>query len=307
MHKTPMALVRRSPRTAGAQHAEKLSDLGARIARVAHELNVPLSLIVGSLQSLEQYVDASVRYLGETEAYRRQNPDLQRLYCDLELGYLGEHATALLEICREGTRRFGHVIHQLREHTRDIAAVGPTARVDVKQIVENAISLASAGREVIPAVSCDFPELPPAPGIAESLSQAFVNLLANAFDAVATVEDPQVWITARMGGDETQMANVGRVASVLRSKGLPSMHPCLRIAVRDNGPGVPLAWHARIFEPFFTMKSGRSGMGLGLAITREIVEQHNGTVELVHGGGRGAQFVVTLPAADPDPGAPTGL
>jgi PAS domain S-box-containing protein len=69
--------------------------------------------------------------------------------------------------------------------------------------------------------------------------------------------------------------------------------PALRIAVKDNGPGLSPEQVQRIFEPFFTTKS--KGTGLGMAIAKRIVEAHGGRISLGNGDAPGAEIVVTLP------------
>jgi two-component system sensor kinase FixL len=78
----------------------------------------------------------------------------------------------------------------------------------------------------------------------------------------------------------------------------PSEDPSsLRVALRDNGPGLPVEHEQRIFEPFFTTKKG--GTGLGLVISRRIVEAHGGRIDLGKNGEQGAEFVITLPRESP--------
>jgi signal transduction histidine kinase len=78
----------------------------------------------------------------------------------------------------------------------------------------------------------------------------------------------------------------------------------LRVAVRDNGPGLPAEVAGRVLEPFFTTRS--RGTGLGLAIVRRIVEAHGGTIQAGNREPGGAEFVVHLPADPCDPVAPAG-
>jgi two-component system sensor histidine kinase FlrB len=68
----------------------------------------------------------------------------------------------------------------------------------------------------------------------------------------------------------------------------------MRIAVTDNGPGMPGEILARVFEPFFTTRA--NGTGLGLAIARNVVEQHGGTIQVESVAGQGSRFIVELPA-----------
>jgi signal transduction histidine kinase len=73
--------------------------------------------------------------------------------------------------------------------------------------------------------------------------------------------------------------------------------PAIRVAVRDNGPGLSPESRRRIFEPFFTTKT--RGTGLGMAITRRIVEAHGGRIAVGEGGDPGAEIIITLPRGLP--------
>ena len=101
------------------------------------------------------------------------------------------------------------------------------------------------------------------------LVQALVNLLQNAADAMAEPDRRILSITARIEEDQ------------------------MRIMVSDTGPGIASANVSKIFEPFFTTK-GERGTGLGLFITKQVVEEHRGTIN-VQTGDRGTTFVVSLP------------
>lgn len=263
-----------------ARHQDKLSDIGAHVAKAVHELNVPLSLVIGSLQTLEQYTTASARYIRASQQQSREDDTLSRLRRELSLDYLIGHAPALLEICREGTRRLTHVIRQLKVYSRNAVEQRLLAPLDVCKVLQDAISLARCGRDMVPEVRCGFFELPPVIGSADSLWQAFLNVTDNAFDAVATVAEPTVWVSANV---------VRAEAPTARSTA------CAEIRIRDNGPGVLDADRQRIFEPFCTTKLSRSGMGLGLAITKEIIESHGGSIMLAPSASSGAEFVIRLP------------
>jgi C4-dicarboxylate-specific signal transduction histidine kinase len=98
-----------------------------------------------------------------------------------------------------------------------------------------------------------------------------INLLVNALDAVA----------ARSGGER-------RIDIRTRSA-----EDCVGVAVRDNGVGLDPEMAARAFEPFFTTKQG--GLGMGLAISRSIIEAHRGRLWATAHAGGGATFEFTLP------------
>src|SRR5581483_7855384 len=73
--------------------------------------------------------------------------------------------------------------------------------------------------------------------------------------------------------------------------------PALRVAVRDNGPGLSAEQKQRIFEPFYTTKT--KGTGLGMAIARRIIEAHGGQIAVGSSPGPGAEVIITLPRESP--------
>jgi signal transduction histidine kinase len=85
--------------------------------------------------------------------------------------------------------------------------------------------------------------------------------------------------------------------------------PQIEILVRDDGTGIAADVLPHIFEPFLTTKESGRGVGLGLAISRGIVERHRGHIKVQSEVSRGTTFTITLPARDPDlalAGAPSG-
>jgi two-component system, NtrC family, sensor histidine kinase HupT/HoxJ len=254
-------------------HDDKLSDLGTRITRVAHEINVPLSLICGSLDTLGQYADALVQFVEAMATQTLCDAETRRLRHQLNIDYVAHNTLPLLDICREGTQRLAHIVQELRGYTRRDGGV--KVRVDLEQLLRDAVRLVACGRDRLPRIHVDLASLQGVATSPAALSQAFVNLIANAFDAAANAADPQVWLCAS-----------------------PSTHAStafVEIHVRDNGPGIAPELQQRIFEPFFTTKPSSRGLGLGLAITKEIIEAHGGSIEVVDGIGAGATFAIRLP------------
>lgn len=127
-------------------------------------------------------------------------------------------------------------------------------------------------------------DMPPIPVDAGQLHQALMNLMTNAVEAV----DANTGIVTVKA---TFTDSAGRSGAFAGAGGTGGE---ARIAVIDNGPGVPPDVAQRIFEPFFTTK-GIRGTGLGLAVTKRIIEQHGGTITLGPTPGRGATFSLTLP------------
>jgi two-component system NtrC family sensor kinase len=150
--------------------------------------------------------------------------------------------------------------------------------LQVNRIVEDAVQLAHAPADDARVVLLsDLDEnAPPIPADADGIHQVVLNLVTNAIDACKA---------------ESGVINV-------RTRFEPEARRML-ISVRDNGPGVPSDLRQQVFEPFKSTK-GQGGTGLGLAVSKKIVEEQGGTIELHHPEDGGAEFRVYLPATRAD-------
>jgi signal transduction histidine kinase len=177
-----------------------------------------------------------------------------------------ETAGELIEVISDGAKRIEGITAALDSHARP-AEGGATTSSDVREGLDSTVKLLShrlGGVTVHRDYQTDrFAQAPAGP-----LNQVFLNLLDNA----ATAGAANIWL---------------RVAE---------KEDALQIIVADDGPGVSPDETERIFDPFFTRRSDGSGTGLGLYLSRRIVEEHGGTlrVESHHAGG--AEFVVDVPA-----------
>ena len=125
-------------------------------------------------------------------------------------------------------------------------------------------------------------DAPPVLADADQLHQVFMNLIVNAQQALQDQPPPRILsLTSRFD---------------------PATNT-VRIAVADNGPGIPEAVRKRIFEPYFTTKPLGSGTGVGLAVCLGIVEAHGGTLTVGSGDESGAVFTIVLPAGNQDEGS----
>lgn len=134
------------------------------------------------------------------------------------------------------------------------------------------------------------PDMPPVAIDAGQIHQALMNLMANAVEAV----EPRTGVVTVRASFVPDAPPAGREVAGESSVSKPSHRGTAVIEVIDNGPGVPAEIERRIFEPFFTTKGAR-GTGLGLAVTRRIVQQHGGTIELKTSASRGTTFIVRIP------------
>jgi two-component system C4-dicarboxylate transport sensor histidine kinase DctB len=200
------------------------------------------------------------------------------------LSTLSENAVRFLELNDTGTvrhnlericglvRRMGILTGQLRSFAR--RTDGETGPVDLELCVESAVAL--LGHRISKGhirIDINKPARPVgAHGDAVRLEQVLVNLISNAMDAVHGNGEPRLWITLTTQGD-----------SVI-------------VEVADNGHGLSGAVAEKLFEPFFTTKK-TSGLGLGLAISQDIVRRFGGDLTARNGEGGGAVFRMVLRAA----------
>ena len=176
-----------------------------------------------------------------------------------------------LELIASESKRCGELVKNLLSLSRtapmnlelaDLHAVIDRSLMLVRHPLEMAgIQLQLDCAKDLPALQCD-----PA-----QLEQVLIALITNAMDAMS--RGGNLWISARF--DEPREE--------------------IEIQVRDDGAGIVPDLLSKIFEPFFTTKDGAHGVGLGLAISRGIVERHCGRIEVQSEPGRGTTFIVTLP------------
>jgi PAS domain S-box-containing protein len=179
-----------------------------------------------------------------------------------------------LDFAEQELERISHIARQTLGFYRESTVPG---LVDLSAVIENVLKLYSNKLKTKHiSVERDFREYPPTHGLAGELTQAISNLISNAADAVA------------LGG--TILVSLSAVETPEGS--------WAKLTVEDDGPGVPKEQRSRIFEPFFTTKTD-VGNGLGLWVTREIIQRHRGHVEVgskADSGARGAVFTILLPS-----------
>jgi signal transduction histidine kinase len=275
-------------REAGAQlvQAERLAAVGELAAGVAHEVNNPVNFALNAIKTLRMYVDDIGKVARQIAELDAAEPDrlpqrLQELDDLREQLQFDEAADALTElggIVAEGLERTSRLVGDLR----DFASPGDqgTAEVDVLRGLRSTLQLVSHSlSEAGVHASIELPDtLPPVEGDARALNQVFLNLLKNAAEAFE-----------RRGG-EVHVRAVPEGGWIL-------------VEIRDDGPGVAAELRDRIFEPFFSTKEAGRGSGLGLSISRRIVSEHGGTLELECGPDGGSCFRVRLPIRDAAPTA----
>jgi PAS domain S-box-containing protein len=237
--------------------SDRMASLGTLAAGVAHEINNPLTYVVGN-------VDAARVAVAELAASRGDDPALTAA-----LAELGE---ALAEAA-DGASRVRQIVGDLKVLSSP-GAEGGEDRVDVRATLQSSVNLARRLVTDRAQLVTDLAVVPPVEGNAARLGQVFLNLLVNAAQAIPEGDPHGHRIRAACGveGD-------GRVV----------------VEVSDTGSGIAPGRLAQIFDPFFTTKPQGVGTGLGLAICQSIVTAHGGEIRVETQVGRGSTFRVLLP------------
>lgn len=252
-------------------HSEKMASLGRLVAGVAHELNNPISFVLGNVDALRRYAERLQQYLAAVQAAALP-PDVQALRAKLRIDALLADLPSLIEGMSEGARRTAEIVNGLRRFS--VVDREERVRVELGGVVERAIHWVRKGTAPAFEVHWSPPAVPvDVMGSAGQLLQVAMNLIQNAADACADRPAPRLAITLTTGNGWAQLD------------------------FADNGGGIAPEHLSRVFDPFFTTKPVGKGTGLGLSISYGIVEQHGGTLAVTSTPGQGACFTVRLPLA----------
>ncbi len=269
--------------------AEKMSSLGQLVAGVAHEINNPISFIYGNVSHATQYAHD---LFGLVERYARDcptpSPELAEYIDEIELDYLMEDMPRLMSSMEIGAERIKDIVKSLRTFSRLDEA--DRKRVDLHANIDSTLTIlqsrlrATSERPEI-EIARDYGELPSVNCYIGPLNQVFMNLLANAIDAI----DSKLETDRAAGRTETK----GRIEIATRID-----LAFVTIEITDNGGGIPDQVRDRIFDPFYTTKQIGKGTGLGLSICYQIVvERHGGQLHCNSNPGMGTTFSIVLPNA----------
>lgn len=234
-----------------AVQTEKLTALGGMLAGLAHELSAPLATVLSHAERLHEGLAAS-----RDEGARALGREL---------------AVPLLE---EGVRA-RDLVHNLLHFSRGAGGrLGPVSLDDALQAVVSLrkYSFGQAGLAIVTEVQAGLWVV----ADPQRLQQAFLNLINNAFDALAGGRGHTLWVRAAVADDPLWV----------------------EVVLEDDGPG--LAEPARAFDPFYTTKPGGHGPGLGLSVVHRMVTDFGGSIEAGNRPEGGARFRMRLRGtADP--------
>ncbi|HZX33651.1 MAG TPA: ATP-binding protein [Rhodocyclaceae bacterium] len=239
---------------------DKFAAVGQLAAGVAHEINNPVGFIRSNLNTLRGYLQQFAELKSDLTT---AGENWQRLDLDFAL----EDGLAVVDECVAGADRISRIVKDLKGFSN---VDHPAEEVlDISECVQRAVSLVTPRLPPGVRLRVELSPLPPRSCQPWQLAEAFHNILQNAVQAVSD------------GGE-------------IRIRSL-TVDNQLVIRIDDDGAGIPPDQLERVFDPFYSTRDVGKGTGLGLTVTRDIVQAHGGTVAIASQPGRGTCVTVALP------------
>ncbi len=279
---------------------ERLSSLGQLVAGISHEINNPINFIYGNLAPAHEYITQIVELLHLYRHYYPQpEPPIQAKLREIDLDYILEDIPKIMEAIRIGAERIHNIVQSLhkfaRADTKECRFTDLHAGIDSTLVILQNRLKANDQRGEIQVIK-NYGQVPSVECFPGQMNQVFMNILANAIDALDDTLRPV---------EETTCSELGWQRTWQKP---PDWQPCIWITtevqgnhtavvrIQDNAGGIPEHIRQRIFDPFFTTKPVGRGTGLGLSISYQIItENHGGTLTCNSQEGVGTEFVIAIP------------
>ncbi len=252
---------------------EKMASIGQLAAGVAHEINNPVAFIASNLNTLDKYTRRFLDFLHDQEVVIKSvcateaMEKLEKRRKELKIDYIKEDVNKLLQESVEGTERVQKIVRQLTRFSRVDDA--DYLEADINEVMEQSINLVWSELKFKAVLHKNYGKLPVTKCFPQQISQVFINLLLNAFQAIP--EKGEIKIKTWQKNNE------------------------IFVSISDTGVGIPSANMGKIFEPFFTTKELGKGTGLGLSISYEIIRRHEGDISVESKEGKGTNFTIRIP------------
>ncbi len=247
----------------------KMASLGEMAAGLAHEMNNPANYIYGNIDFLQKFIKDIESVLAEyMKLDLPEDHKIKKIREELDIDKKLEELGGLVKYVKEGATRISDIVRDLRFFVgKDEPEL---QKIDIHKNIETTLNLLHNKTKDRIKIRKEFGNIPEIKGSSSQLNQVFMNILSNAADAIP--EEGIITIETKMKDNNN-----------------------LIIKISDTGEGISLENQTRIFDPFFTTRTKEQGMGLGLSISKKVIEKHNGTIEVDSHVGEGTTFTVTLP------------
>ncbi|MEA5554555.1 ATP-binding protein [Anabaena cylindrica UHCC 0172] len=253
---------------------EKMSSLGEMVAGIAHEINNPVNFIYGNIQCTEGYLKDLLDLINlYQQEYPNENFVIAEKIAEIDLEFLSEDLSKILFSIKIGAQRIREIVLSLRNFSRlDESEIKD---VDIHEGINNTLLILNhrLNKEIV--VIKNYGNLPLIDCYPAQLNQVFMNIISNAIDALIDYKEQT---------HKQILISTSRVENNY-----------IQVKIRDNGLGIPPEIINKLFDPFFTTKPVGKGTGLGLSICYQIIEKHQGKIEVVSAVTQGTEFAITLP------------
>ncbi|WP_414581321.1 sensor histidine kinase [Scytonema sp. PCC 10023] len=266
-------------------HTEKMSSLGQLVAGIAHEINNPINFIHGNVYHALGYTQDLLKLVRLYQQYYPNPPqEIQEVIDSIELDFLSQDLNKIFNSMTIGTERIKEIVQSLRTFSRVEHAV--EKKVDIHTAIDSTLMILEhrlQATDKYPKIKVikEYGQLPLLDCYFGQLNQVFMNIIANAIDAL------QEGIANK--NNQFAIPTIHIRTQVLNDK-------WVIISIADNGPGINGEVCSKLFDPFFTTKPVGKGTGIGLSISHQIVvEKHGGELSCHSIPGQGAEFLIKIP------------
>jgi signal transduction histidine kinase len=264
--------------------SEKMATIGQLAAGVAHEINNPVAFVASNINSMSDDYDDVFEVISAYEKLEETLPaehpglrSVQALKEQRQIPYLKKDIEQIIAECKDGMSRIQKIIEDLKIFSRDGEIVPKLT--DINRDIESTLNIARNELKYKAEVVRNYGELPQVECVATQINQVILNLLVNAAQAIE--DHGTITINTSVETDDVETHGI-----------------CIRIA--DTGCGIDTENLSCVFEPFYTTKPIGAGTGLGLSLSRQIILEHGGRLEVESEPGQGTTFTIWLPVQKPE-------
>lgn len=266
---------------------EKSSALGQLVSGIAHEINNPIGCITGNMKPLSNNLED---LFGLLDLYRQTFPqpgaEIEEEIESIDLAFLREDMPKMLSSMEDAGERIVSISQSIRSFSR--ADTNTKTAFNLNEGLASTLLILrhrlkpNEQRPRIEVVT-EYGNLPTIDCFPGQLNQVFMNILANAIDALDEVSRGCSFADMKAHSQKITVKTTVENGQV-------------EVVIADNGPGIPETVKSRIFDHLFTTKEVGKGTGLGLAIAHQIItEAHGGDLDVHSEAGQGTAFYIRLP------------